>query len=62
MLMHASYTAFTFILAPLTISGVAFLSVTFADAAVLWVFVAALALAQGGHLSRQRPLPRRRVA
>ena len=28
MLMHASYTAFTFILAPLTISGVAFLSVT----------------------------------
>src|SRR5918994_6847954 len=27
MLMHASYTAFTFILAPLTISGVAFLTV-----------------------------------
>ena len=62
MLMHASYTAFTFILAPLTISGVAFLTVTFADAAVLWVFVAAVALAQGGHLSRQPPLPRRRVA
>jgi hypothetical protein len=59
MLMHASYTAFTFILAPLTISGVAFSTVTFAEAAVLWVFVAAVALAQGGHLSRQPPLQRR---
>jgi uncharacterized protein len=59
MLMHASYTAFTLIFAPLTISGVAFLSVTFAEAAKLWVFVAAVALAQGGHLSRQPPLQRR---
>ena len=59
MIMHASYTAFTLILAPLTILGVAFLTVTFAEAAVLWVVVAAVALAQGWHLSRQPPLQRR---
>jgi hypothetical protein len=61
MLMHASYTASTFILGPLTISGVAFLTYTFTAAAVLWVVVAAVAVAQGGHLSRRPPL-RRRVA
>src|SRR5215211_3706517 len=59
MLMHASYTASTFILGPLTISGVAFLTYMFAAAAVLWVVVGVVAVAQGGHLSRQ-PLPRRR--
>jgi len=59
MIMHASYTAFTLIFAPLTIRGVAFLTVTFAEAAVLWVVVAAVALAQGWHLSRQPPLQRR---
>jgi uncharacterized protein len=61
ILMHASYTAFTFILAPLTISGMAFLSVTFAEAAALWVAVGVVAFANGWHLTRQVPL-RRRVA
>ena len=61
MLMHASYTACALILTPLALAGVAFLAVTFAGAAVLWVFVAAVAVANGGHLSRQ-PLSSRRVA
>jgi uncharacterized protein len=65
MLMHASYTASTFILGPLVgplgISGVAFLTLNFAGAAVLWVIVGAVALANHGHLTRQPPL-RRRVA
>ena len=60
VLMHASYTACALILTPLALAGVAFLAVTFAGAAVLWVFVAAVALANGGHLTRQ-PLPRRRA-
>jgi hypothetical protein len=60
VLMHTSYTTFSFILGPLTISGVAFLTYMFAVAAVLWVLVGAVAVAQGGHLSRQAP--RRRVA
>jgi hypothetical protein len=30
-------------------------------AAVLWIFVGAVAVAQGGHLSRQPPLRRRVV-
>ena len=59
MLMHASYTAFTFILAPLTISGVAFLTVTFAEAAALWMVIAVVALVNHGHLTRQPPLRRR---
>jgi hypothetical protein len=37
------------------------LTYTFAATAVLWVFVAAVAVANGGHLSRQ-PQPQRRVA
>ena len=61
MLMHASYTACALILTPLALAGVAFLAVTFAGAAVLWVFVAAVAMVNGGHLSRQ-PLSSRRVA
>jgi hypothetical protein len=64
VLMHTSYTACTFILGPhlgpLGISGVAFLTYTFAATAVLWAIVGAVAVAQGGHLSRQPP--RRRVA
>jgi uncharacterized protein len=56
VLMHTSYTAFSFILGPLTISGVAFLTYMFAVAAVLWVVVAAVSVAQGGHLSRQPSL------
>ena len=59
ILMHASYTAFTFILAPLSISGVAFLSVTFAEAAALWMVIAAVALVNHGHLTRLPPLRRR---
>ena len=61
MLMHASYTACALILTPLALAGVAFLAVTSAGAAVLWVFVAAVAVSNGGHLSQQQPL-RRRVA
>jgi hypothetical protein len=61
MLMHASYTASTFILGPLTISGVAFLTYMFAVAAVLWVVVAVVAVANHGRLTRQPPL-RGRVA
>jgi membrane protease YdiL (CAAX protease family) len=60
MLMHASLTASTFILAPLAMSGVALLAVTLAYAAAAWVVVAVLAVATRGHLSRQ-PL-RGRVA
>jgi uncharacterized protein len=60
MLMHMSLTFFTIIVFPPSavmanlISGYAF-------TATLWVVVAAIAVAQGGHLSRQPP-PRRRVA
>jgi membrane protease YdiL (CAAX protease family) len=60
MLMHVSLTFFTIIVFPPSavmanlISGYAF-------TAVLWAVVAAIAVAQGGHLSRQPP-PRRRVA
>ena len=64
MLMHASLTASTFILGPLAgpgaMSGVYLLAYVIASAAVTWVIVGAVAVAQGGHLSRQ-PL-RRRVA
>jgi uncharacterized protein len=59
MPMHASYTACALILTPLALAGVAFLAVTFAGAAGLWVFVAAVAVSNGGHLSRQPPLQRR---
>ena len=38
--------------------GVAFLTYLF-QAAVLWVFVGAVAVANGGHLSRQPPSPKR---
>ncbi|HEX2740474.1 MAG TPA: hypothetical protein VHM69_08510, partial [Rubrobacter sp.] len=58
MLMHASLTASTLILGPLAISGVALLTYSLALAAATWVVVAAVAVAQGGHLSR-RPLLRR---
>ena len=59
MLMHASLSASMFILHPL-VTGVAILTYVLVWAAALWVVVGAVALAQGGHLSRQ-PL-RRRVA
>src|SRR5215212_10077124 len=59
MLMHASLTASMFILAPL-VTGVAIVTSVLVWAAVLWVVVAAIALAQGGHLSRRSV--RKRVA
>jgi hypothetical protein len=60
VLMHTSYTASTLILGTLPISGAAFLTYMYTAAAVLWVVVGLVALANGGHLSRQPP--RRRVA
>jgi membrane protease YdiL (CAAX protease family) len=59
MLMHVSLATFTFILTP-PLGGAPYWIIGFAYAAVLWIIVAAVSLAQGGHLSRQ-PL-RRRVA
>jgi uncharacterized protein len=61
MLMHASLTTCTILFAPVGISGVAFLALGLAYGAATWVVVAAIALVQGGHLSRQPPL-RRQVA
>jgi uncharacterized protein len=58
MLMHASFAAFTFILIPPLAVKVNWIS-GFAYAAALWMVVGAVALAQGGHLSRQPPLQRR---
>jgi membrane protease YdiL (CAAX protease family) len=60
MLMHTSLTASTLILMPLA-TGVAAVTYDLVLAAALWVFVGAVALANGGHLSRQPPL-RKRVA
>jgi uncharacterized protein len=60
ILMHASLTASTLIVAPLAMSGVTLLTYQLVWAAAMWIVVGAVALAQGGHLSRQ-PL-RRRVA
>ena len=57
MLMHVSLATFTFILTP-PLGGAPYWVIGFAYAAALWVVVAAVAVAQGGHLSRQ-PLPRR---
>jgi membrane protease YdiL (CAAX protease family) len=65
MLMHGSFAACTFILGPVigpgAMSGASLLAYDFALGAVLWVVVGAVAVANGGHLSRQ-PLARRRVA
>ena len=58
MLMHASYIFSTlFVLAPPT-TGVPFLTYSGVFAVALWVVVAAVAVANGGQLSRQ-PLARR---
>jgi hypothetical protein len=58
IVIHTSLAAFTFILFPLRrssniISGLA-------AAAALWIFVAAVAIANGGHLARRpgHPLSR----
>jgi hypothetical protein len=59
MLMHASLSASTLILQPLA-TGMISLIWNFVLATVLWAVVAAVAVANGGKLSRQ-PL-RRQVA
>jgi uncharacterized protein len=59
MLMHVSLAAFTFILTP-PLGGTPYWIIGFAYAAALWVIVGAVAMAQGGHLSRVPS--RRRVA
>ena len=58
MLMHASLTASMIILPPV-VTGVAFLTYNLVLTAVLWVVVGLVALANGGHLTQQPPLPRR---
>jgi membrane protease YdiL (CAAX protease family) len=60
MLMHASLTACSLILTP-PATGMALLTYSLAMAAAWWVVVGAVAVAQGGHLTRQLPL-RGRVA
>ena len=60
MLMHASLSTNTVFIFTPAATGVSFLAYTWALAAVLWVVVAAVAVASRGQLSRQ-PL-RRRVA
>jgi uncharacterized protein len=59
MLMHVSLAASTIILMP-PVPGVASVNLSFVPAAAMWVVVAAVAMANGWHLTRQ-PL-RRRVA
>jgi membrane protease YdiL (CAAX protease family) len=63
MLMHASYSACTFILNPVAgpgaMSGTYLLAYVIASAAVTWVVVGVVALANHGHLSRRPPLGRR---
>ena len=60
MLMHASFSASMLIQQPLGLALVPGLAWNLVLAVALWVVVGAVALAQGGHLSRQ-PI-RRRVA
>jgi prolipoprotein diacylglyceryltransferase len=65
MLMHASYSASTFILNPLAgpgaMSGSSLLTYDLVLAAALWIVVGVVALANGGHVSRQL-LSSKRVA
>jgi membrane protease YdiL (CAAX protease family) len=57
MLMHASLTAGTLIFQPLEVAGVRALTYDLVLAAALWIVVAAIAVVNHGHLSRQ-PLAR----
>jgi len=61
MLMHVSLVASWTSMTPLALVEVPLVIYYFVFTAALWVVVGAVALAQGGHLSRQQPL-RRRVA
>lgn len=58
ILMHTSLTASSLIFGPLAISGVPLFIYGFLSAAVMWVIVAVVAVANRGQLSRQ-PLGRR---
>jgi membrane protease YdiL (CAAX protease family) len=58
ILMHTSLTASALVLGP-GVAGVHLVTFDLIWAAVLWVVIAAVAVAQGGHLSQQPPLPRR---
>jgi membrane protease YdiL (CAAX protease family) len=58
ILMHASLTASMIILPP-QVTGVAYVTYNVVLTAALWVVVGAVALATGGHLTRQLPLRRR---
>jgi membrane protease YdiL (CAAX protease family) len=53
MLMHASLTASMIILPPV-VTGVAYFTYNLVLTASLWVVVGAVALSQGGHLSREQ--------
>ena len=57
MLMHAVLTSGMIILTPTALSGVALLTWLVALAAMLWVVVALVELANSRHIARQ-PLPR----
>ena len=57
ILMHASLVATTLTLPSMELSGTPLLTWLLAWAAALWVFVAAVAVTNRGHLSRE-PLPR----
>jgi len=59
MVMHVSLAASTFILIP-PVPGVASVVLSFVPAAAMWAVVGVVAVANGGHLSRQ-PLRRRVV-
>jgi uncharacterized protein len=65
ILMHASFAASTFILNPVAgpgaMSGSSLLTYDLVLAAAMWIVVGVVAVANGGHLSRQR-ISRRRVA
>jgi hypothetical protein len=64
ILMHMSLVATVQIInpfGPLKIAGVSLLTFDLMWAVVLCVILAAIAVAQGGHLTRQPP-PRRRVS
>jgi uncharacterized protein len=52
VLMHASLTTSNILLVPLA-TGMALVTWSLVLAAALWAVVAAVTLAQGGHLSRQ---------
>jgi membrane protease YdiL (CAAX protease family) len=59
ILMHASLLASQFVIIPLSLVGVATVTLDLVFTAVLWAVVAAVAVANHGHLSRQPPLQRR---